>query len=106
MLLFDEIEKAHLPLVGGKGANLGEMFNAGFPVPPGFCITTEAYRTFLQASSEMEEMLSRLDRLKADQLQEISNIGKLIRHHKSITMPEESKLPLSMAGKSSEEWPM
>lgn len=106
MLLFDEIEKAHLPLVGGKGANLGEMFNAGFPVPPGFCITTEAYRTFLQASSEMEEMLSRLDRLKADQLQEISNIGKLIRHHiESITMPEEIKTAIIDGWKKSgEEW--
>ena len=82
------------------------MFNAGFPVPPGFCITTEAYRTFLQASSEMEEMLSRLDRLKADQLQEISNIGKLIRHHiESITMPEEIKTAIIDGWKKSgEEW--
>src|SRR5438270_7467944 len=32
-----------LALVGGKGANLGEMTNAGLPVPPGFCLTTAAY---------------------------------------------------------------
>ena len=32
-----------LPLAGGKGANLGELIHAGFPVPDGFVITTEAY---------------------------------------------------------------
>ncbi len=32
------------PLVGGKAANLGELIRVGFPVPPGFCVTTEAYR--------------------------------------------------------------
>ncbi|HSL08486.1 MAG TPA: PEP/pyruvate-binding domain-containing protein, partial [Pseudonocardiaceae bacterium] len=33
-----------LPIVGGKAANLGELIRAGFPVPPGFCITTAAYQ--------------------------------------------------------------
>jgi pyruvate,water dikinase len=33
-----------LPEVGGKAANLGELIRAGFPVPPGFCITTAAYQ--------------------------------------------------------------
>ena len=32
-----------LALVGGKAANLGELTNAKFPVPPGFCVTTTAY---------------------------------------------------------------
>ncbi|MDX2154291.1 MAG: PEP/pyruvate-binding domain-containing protein [Bryobacteraceae bacterium] len=34
--------------VGGKAANLGEMIRAGFPVPPGVCVTTEAYATVAQ----------------------------------------------------------
>ena len=33
-----------LPVVGGKAANLGELIRAGFPVPPGLCITTAAYQ--------------------------------------------------------------
>ncbi|GAA4049576.1 phosphoenolpyruvate synthase [Arthrobacter methylotrophus] len=37
-----------LPRVGGKAANLGELIWAGLPVPPGFCLTTEAYRRALQ----------------------------------------------------------
>ncbi|MGH3871079.1 MAG: PEP/pyruvate-binding domain-containing protein [Pseudonocardiaceae bacterium] len=33
-----------LAVVGGKAANLGELIRAGFPVPPGFCVTTTAYQ--------------------------------------------------------------
>jgi phosphoenolpyruvate synthase/pyruvate phosphate dikinase len=49
-LPFSAISASDLPLVGGKGANLGEMTQAGFPVPPGFCVTTVAFRQFMQAS--------------------------------------------------------
>lgn len=41
---FSHIDGAMLVTVGGKAANLGEMTRAGLPVPPGFCVTTEAYR--------------------------------------------------------------
>ena len=40
---FDSIDKRDLALVGGKGANLGEMTRAGFPVAGGFCVTTDAF---------------------------------------------------------------
>ena len=36
--------------VGGKGANLGRLLRLGFPVPPGFVVTTDAYRAFLAAN--------------------------------------------------------
>ncbi|MFD2081428.1 pyruvate, orthophosphate dikinase [Actinopolymorpha cephalotaxi] len=39
-------------LLGGKGANLAEMTNLGLPVPPGFTITTEACRTYLETGRE------------------------------------------------------
>ncbi len=38
-----EVGLADVELVGGKGANLGEMIGAGFPVPPGFVVTADAY---------------------------------------------------------------
>ena len=41
---FEQIQDCNAELVGGKGRNLGRMFTAGLPVPPGFCITTTAYR--------------------------------------------------------------
>ncbi|HEX6342748.1 PEP/pyruvate-binding domain-containing protein [Umezawaea sp.] len=41
---FTSIDAGMLAAVGGKAANLGELTTAGLPVPPGFCVTTEAYR--------------------------------------------------------------
>ena len=49
------VDLAHLSAddvaaVGGKAANLGELIRAGFDVPPGFCITTNAYRQAVRAA--------------------------------------------------------
>jgi pyruvate, water dikinase len=46
---FDELGKGDAATVGGKGANLGELARAGFPVPPGFVVTAQA---FLQAMDD------------------------------------------------------
>lgn len=45
---FQTLGKGDIALAGGKGANLGEMTTAGFPVPAGFVLTTEAYIAFVQ----------------------------------------------------------
>src|SRR6201990_3098179 len=45
---FTEGDKDQKELLGGKGANLAEMTNLGLPVPPGFIITTDACRHYLQ----------------------------------------------------------
>ena len=58
ILPFSEIRATDLPLVGGKGANLGEMTKAGFPVPGGFVVTTHAYRVFLQHNQLAEWVLA------------------------------------------------
>ena len=47
----EQVDARSLALVGGKGANLGELVAAGVPVPPGFCVTTVAYQRFLTANS-------------------------------------------------------
>lgn len=45
---FESLRKTDVPSVGGKNANLGEMINAGFPVPPGFAITAYSYMRFIE----------------------------------------------------------
>jgi pyruvate,orthophosphate dikinase len=45
---FSEGDKDQKDLLGGKGANLAEMTRLGLPVPPGFIITTEACRHYLE----------------------------------------------------------
>lgn len=47
---FQEITAAQLDLVGGKGANLGELTRAGLPVPTGFCVTSAAYQDYLKTT--------------------------------------------------------
>jgi pyruvate, orthophosphate dikinase len=61
--------------LGGKGAGLAEMTNAGLPVPPGFTIQTEACREYMRGNSvssdvdrQMEEALKRLEELQGQKL--------------------------------------
>ncbi|MBM4454505.1 MAG: phosphoenolpyruvate synthase, partial [Chloroflexi bacterium] len=79
---FDEVTKDDIPLVGGKGANLGEMVHAQIPVPPGFIVTADAYFRFLEASGvipEVRRLLAKLDVNKTRQLQDVaSSIKELI----------------------------
>lgn len=49
LVWFSEVGKDDVGLVGGKGANLGELTKANLPVPPGFIVTAEAYFEFLAA---------------------------------------------------------
>ncbi|MEE1928449.1 pyruvate, phosphate dikinase [Streptomyces sp. TRM 70351] len=49
---FTEGNKELKDLLGGKGANLAEMTNLGLPVPPGFTITTEACKVYLDSGAE------------------------------------------------------
>ncbi len=47
VIWFEELAKTDIPLVGGKNANLGEMINKGVPIPPGFAITAQSYKRFI-----------------------------------------------------------
>ena len=86
-----DITKKNLPEVGGKGANLGEMFNAGLPVPDAFIVTVNAYRDFLKKAGIKEKIfriLKKTDVNDTKQLQEnTEKIRKLI---------EEAKVPKSI----------
>ena len=48
---FSQINRNHMAETGGKGANLGELTCAGFPVPPGFCIKVDVFDSFLETNN-------------------------------------------------------
>lgn len=79
---FSEIDKDDIPLVGGKGANLGEMTKAGFPVPNGFAITSQTYFRFIKENNlttKINHLLSTIDYNRTDSLHQVSgHIKKLI----------------------------
>jgi pyruvate,water dikinase len=53
---FADIGLADAPTVGGKGANLGELVQAGLPVPPGFVVTAQAYLSSMDAAGVRSEL--------------------------------------------------
>ena len=65
----DRVRATDIPLVGGKGANLGELIAAGLPVPGGFCVTAEAYRTAM--TPLREEIAGLLETGNHDRLREL-----------------------------------
>lgn len=73
---FNEIDKHDIPIVGGKGANLGELTQKGLNVPPGYCINAEAYLHFVD-HTELDEVIKALmyglNEEDSDQLQYVSN---------------------------------
>jgi len=82
ILFFNQIDKDDLPLVGGKGANLGEMTKAGFPVPNGFAVTVAAYDAFLDENDinkQISNILKATDKSEPNQLNAASKqIERLI----------------------------
>src|SRR3990167_9367372 len=87
---FNEIDKGDLASVGGKGANLGEMTKAGFPVPNGFAVTIHAYDNFLTSNNlhkKIYELLGDTDVNQSTQLEATSkNIQKMVINGK---LPDE-----------------
>lgn len=78
---FNDISKEDIADVGGKGANLGEMTRAHFPVPNGFVVTAQAYYTFLKENNlptKIRHLLGTANFNHQDSLQQVS---KHIKKH-------------------------
>ncbi len=56
VLWFNEVRNTDVHLVGGKNASLGEMINAGLPVPPGFAVTAYSYEKYIQEKNIAENI--------------------------------------------------
>jgi len=76
---FNEINKDDIPMVGGKGANLGELTQKGLEVPPGFCVTAEAYRYFIKESNLSNVIKEKIGRLDVEDSAELQKVSKEIR---------------------------
>jgi pyruvate,water dikinase len=76
---FEEVNKSDILLVGGKGANLGELTKSGVSVPPGFIVTSQAYFDFISAtklSDTIKLYLNNLDSNNSKKLREAADIIK------------------------------
>ncbi len=79
---FKQVSKDDVNIVGGKGANLGEMSHAALPIPPGFVITAGCYKDFIERTNIKYKILNLVNSIKVsdtDQLEAIAlKIQKLI----------------------------
>lgn len=72
VLNFKNVDRASLPVVGGKNASLGEMIKTGIRVPPGFAVTTQSYQSFITATGIQEEIFHLLSDLDVDDMEALN----------------------------------
>ena len=91
LLSFKDIDKTQLMVVGGKGANLGELSKVeGIQVPEGFCITTEAYKRVVEENKEFNDLVEELSHLKVEDMKKAGEIsGKIRRLIEEIIVPKD-----------------
>ncbi len=90
---FSELNKNSGPIAGGKGANLGEMYNFKIPVPPGFAVTAQAYDYFIEYSGLKEKISEILNKIDYENTTQLNESTKRIRE-----LIENSKMPKEMEG--------
>ena len=87
---FENIRLSDVDLVGGKGANLGELTFAKLPVPPGFVVTSEAYRYALDAAGVNQSLASIFDGATATSTADLTALANQAQGLiSSITLPSD-----------------
>jgi pyruvate,water dikinase len=76
---FEECDNTMVNRVGGKCASLGELLKAHIPVPPGYAITTDTYRRFLEENNLTEKIMKRLKHLNYKDLGEVERASSDVR---------------------------
>ncbi len=99
VLDFREIDHTHAAVVGGKGALLGELSRIeGIPVPPGLCVTTDAFRRILARAPSIDDRLARLSRLQPEDGEAIRALSAEIRRAvEGIAIPDDVALAITRA---------
>jgi pyruvate,water dikinase len=86
-----DVDETQVAAVGGKGANLGALSRIeGVRVPPGFCVTTDAFRRILADGPSIDDRLDRLSRLSPDDREAISTLSAEVRRTiEGIALPDD-----------------
>ncbi len=79
ILSFADLSKNDVAQAGGKGASLGELTRAGFPVPPGFVVAAEAFQTFLDECGLTQTISKTLATLSAEDAVDVSKAAEALQ---------------------------
>ncbi|HET8910941.1 MAG TPA: PEP/pyruvate-binding domain-containing protein, partial [Ktedonobacteraceae bacterium] len=96
VLPFEAIKSELISLVGGKAANLGEMIQAGLPVPPGFCVTTTAYKRIAQGA-HLDALLDELAVTPSSDSRHAHIIAEIRSFLLDVPMPDEVANAIAVA---------
>jgi pyruvate,water dikinase len=89
IIWFKNCSSKDFPQVGGKNANLGEMFQIGLRVPPGFAVTTHAFNTFIDRGRVRNEIVRTLSQIPPEDTHALEEAGRQIRERiESTPLPE------------------
>lgn len=75
----ETISRHDIATAGGKGANLGELMAARFPVPGGFVVTVDAYRRFAETGRLTEEITRRIEGLDVEDTERLDEVSASLR---------------------------
>jgi rifampicin phosphotransferase len=91
VLGLQEMDRTQVAVVGGKGAQLGELSRmASIHVPAGFCVTTDAFRRVMADAPSIDDRLDRLSRLDPDNREAVRALSAEIRRTlEGIAIPED-----------------
>ncbi len=87
------LNRSDVSIAGGKGASLGELLNAGIPVPEGFVILTKAFDTFLRINNLEKKINLILSNIDPQKIEEINSASRKIKQ-----LIVKSKLPKDIYG--------
>ena len=76
---FEDLGKSDIGIAGGKGANLGELTQAGIPVPPGFVVTAETYEKFMADAGINDKVMEILDNIDINDTKELQKASDEIK---------------------------
>ncbi|MEK6958815.1 MAG: phosphoenolpyruvate synthase [archaeon] len=90
LLWFEEVTMKDVPKVGGKGASLGEMTLANFPVPGGFIVTSDTYFKFVRERKIQDRIVKAIDVIDVENTAELEKTSAEIREliEKTPMIPE------------------
>jgi pyruvate, water dikinase len=90
VLRFADVGLEDVDLVGGKGANLGELTRAGFPVPGGFVVSAEAFLATLEMTGQRDALRALVDAVDPDDPEALDAASEeAVGHVRAATLPDE-----------------
>lgn len=77
---FEDLNKEDIGIAGGKGANLGELTQAGIPVPPGFVVTAETYNKFINETGIFDKIMNILNKVNVNETKDLQKAAEKIKN--------------------------